>query len=141
MTSIVDLLSLNTSERANLDSLANAPGEHKRFMSGDTIIAEGDSADSMFFVLEGKMQVIVNHLTVDERLVSTLKSGDMFGEMALFLQEPRTATVVAVGDVALIEITRDTIMEFLSESPENAFIIIELLCKRLKNVISSLADY
>ena len=132
---------VTTSEQIDMDSLWNAPGEHRQFSSGEAVISEGDEAESMFFVLEGRLQVIKNYRTMDERYVASLKSGDLFGEMALFLREPRSATVVAVGDVTVIEIHRNTVVEFLHRNPENAYVIVELLCKRLRNVLAALADY
>jgi len=132
---------VNTAGQADLKTLRSAPGEHKKFTSGQTVIKEGDRADSMFFVLDGKVQIIVNYRTMDERYVATLQSGDLFGEMALFLKEPRTATVVALGDVTVVEIHRNTVLEFMKLNPENTYVIVELLCMRLRNVLSSLADY
>jgi len=135
------LWNVSTADRVDMASLKNAPGEHKRFASGQTVIKEGDRADSMYFVLEGNLQVIKNYRTIDERFVAALNPGDLFGEMALFLKEPRTATVVSVGDVTVIEIHRNTLREFMQRSPENACVLVELLCRRLKNVLSALADY
>jgi CRP-like cAMP-binding protein len=135
------ILDVNVSERTDLNSLRNAPGEHKQFKSGGIVIKEGDKADSMFFVLEGNLQVIVKYRSENERFVAALKPGDLFGEMAFFLKEPRTATVIAVGDVTVIEINRDIVEEFMSRDPKNACVIVELLCTRLKKVLASLADY
>jgi CRP-like cAMP-binding protein len=131
----------NVSDKTDIDSLRSAPGACKQFASGAVVIKQGDVADSMFFVLEGRLQVIVNYRTEDERYVALLERGDLFGEMALFLNEHRTATVVALENAVVHEIDRDTVMEFMRQNPENAYNIVELLCTRLKNVLSSLADY
>jgi len=130
----------NTADQIHLESFQDAPGEERTFAPNEIIIREGDTANSMFFLLEGKAQVIINHRTADERLVSTLHPGDMFGEMALFLDEPRSATIIALGDTTAFEIHRDTVEAFISRNPANACAIVAILCRRLKNVLATLAE-
>ena len=132
---------VSTSNRVSIDSLKNAPGLQRRFARGETVIREGDTADAMYFVLDGVLHVIKNYRTVDERYVASLHAGDLFGEMALFLKESRTATIVAIEDTTVIEINKDTVVEFMKSRPETTYAIVELLCKRLRNVLDTLADY
>lgn len=127
-----DKLSFFTTK--STDSLRNAPGEHIHFASGEIIIKEGDvNADTMYFVLDGKVQVIKGKGTSSEKSVATLKTGDLFGEIALILKEPRTASVVAEGDTTVIKIHWDTVVHFMERNLDNAYIILEILCTRLKN--------
>ncbi|MCL2400299.1 MAG: methyl-accepting chemotaxis protein [Defluviitaleaceae bacterium] len=131
-----------TSDRINAASLKNVQGDHKKFATGDVIIKEGDvSTDTMYFVLEGSVKVVKSYETLNEKLLAILKAGDLFGEMALFLKEPRTAYVVALSNVTVVEIHRSTLAQFMESSPEAANAIIETLCKRLKNVLADLESY
>ena len=90
-------------ELEQLKTLSSA----KIFKAGKVIIQDGDTeADSMYIVLKGRVGVYKNHGKPNETLVTTLEPGDFFGEMALFLNEPRMATVAAQEDVLTLEINR-----------------------------------
>ncbi len=75
---------------------------------GTVIIREGDEGDAAYIVLEGELEVFK---TVDGKPVSLrrLTRGDVFGETAIFASTPRTASVVAMTDVALVRITEDVV--------------------------------
>jgi methyl-accepting chemotaxis protein len=134
--------STTTSDKLNPTSLKNIPGEQKKFTSGEKIISEGDTkTDTMYFVLDGNVKVVKSIGTLNEKTLATLKPGDLFGEMALFLKEPRTASIVASGNATVIEIHRDTLSQVMERSPETAFVIIETLCMRLRDVVANIADY
>ena len=133
---------VSTSHRVDVASLQNAQGEHKEYIPGQAIVKEGDlDTDSMYFILEGSAEVYKNHDTLNERLLATLKPGDLFGEMALFLQEPRTATVVAKSQVKVVKIQKDTVQYFMESNPDTAYAMLETLCVRLKNVLADLGAY
>jgi len=140
--SVAKVWDATTSDRINATSLKNAPGERKQFGHGELIVKEGDvDANSMFFVLEGNVNVVKSAGTLNEKTLATLKAGDLFGEMALFLNESRTADVVAQGNAVVSEIHRNTLSQFMESSPEAASAIIETLCRRLKNVIVDMESY
>jgi len=88
---------------------------------GTTIIKRGDPGDSLYIIGEGLVAV---HIWVEaqqkEVRVSQMVSGQFFGEVALLTGEPRTATIVAVTEVLLYEVTRDHLMELLHNRPEIA---------------------
>jgi len=133
---------ITTASRINSSSLNNISGERRHFVPGEAIIKEGDTrADTMYFVLEGNVKVIKNHGTLNERIFATLKQGDLFGEMALFLNEPRTASVIAVSNSTVVEIHRSTVSQLMACNPEIVYVVVETLCMRLKNVIADLGVY
>lgn len=64
----------------------------------ETIIKEGDVADSMFFVMDGQVRVtITDKVNNQEKIVTTIGRGEYFGELALVLKKPRMASVYALG--------------------------------------------
>jgi len=131
-----------TSDSVSASSLRTAHGDHKQFAQGETIIQEGDTdTDAMYFVLEGSVKVIKSHGTLNEKVLATLKTGDLFGEMALFLKEPRSASVVAVSNVTVIEVRQGALSQFMGSSPDTAYAIIETLCRRLKNLLADSSAY
>ena len=58
--------------------------------SGDVLFTEGDEGDRMYVILEGEVLIIAGGQVVDE-----LSKGDLFGEMALIVSSPRSATATA----------------------------------------------
>jgi len=86
-----------------------------RAHSGQMLIEVGADGDSMFVVLEGSLAVIVETQT-ERREVSRLWPGDAFGEMSLLTGAPRSATIVAKSETALLEIQKETMAEILSEN-------------------------
>lgn len=90
--------------------------EDLQFAAGHTIIREGDAAEAMYIIKAGQCVVSQELETADcpdgstkrdARLVTILRGGAYFGERALITQEPRSATVEAVGDVSVLRIDRE----------------------------------
>ena len=71
------------------------------FGHGESIVRQGSEGQSMFVVCAGKVDVV---LEPDRRLVATIEAGGYFGEMSLLTGEPRTATVLSVGDTTVLEL-------------------------------------
>src|SRR4029079_19504717 len=69
--------------------------------SGETIVKQGEEGQSMFVVLSGDVRVV---LGPQRQEVALIGRGGYFGEMSLLTGEPRSATVLATGDVAVVEI-------------------------------------
>lgn len=82
------LAQLQAYERMNLaDAL-----ETKIFEDGECIIREKDEADCMYFIEDGTVRV-----TVSDKEISKLTKGEYFGELALVLKQPRSASIFACG--------------------------------------------
>ena len=69
-----------------------------KLSSGDTLFKQGDSGDSIFFVVHGELNVVLPVPGGGECVVSSVGPHSIIGEMSLFLEEPRSATVVAATD-------------------------------------------
>lgn len=83
--------------------------------SGETIVREGEEGQSMFVVVSGSVSVVLEP-SRDE--VARIERGGYFGEMSLLTGEPRSATVVAVGDVVIVEIAADLFRRLAFVHPE-----------------------
>ncbi len=85
------------------------------FAAGTAIVTEGDEADAAYIITEGRCQVskVVQGVT---NVVRELSAGDVFGEMAIFSSQPRTATVKAIEDVTLMVVKRETLSSGLELS-------------------------
>ena len=100
---------------------------------GSVIINEGDKMPySMFVILEGKVKVCKNYGQSNEKNITELKSGEFFGEMSLFLKEPRSATVVADTKAVILEINQNNTYKVIKRYPELPYSILTTLCKRIQ---------
>jgi len=108
---------------------------------GDTIFTEGDSADFIYFVESGEVDICVQKFTKMET-VSTLGPGDFFGEMAVLFQNRRTASAIAREDTELLTIEHADFLKLMESKPELARHINELLATRNEELIlkESLVD-
>jgi CRP-like cAMP-binding protein len=95
--------------------------------AGHTLIQEDAPVAYAFFVLiEGEAEV-----RRQNRVVATLKRGDFFGELALILQLPRTATVTLTARSRLLSISAHNFQPLLMRSPEIQFKLLQTLAARL----------
>jgi len=86
------------------------------FAAGETIIRQADAGDSMFFVKNGCVRVVLES-NGERHEVTQLTDGDFFGEMALLTGEPRSATVMAVCDVEAYVLSKEPFREVLQQNP------------------------
>ena len=76
------------------------------------IVREGDAGNEFFLITSGTARV-----SRAGTAVTDLGQGDYFGELSLFDPAPRNATVTAVGEVALVSLSRDAFRQALNEMP------------------------
>lgn len=81
------------------------------FPAGEIIFKEGDPGNSAYIIEEGCVEV-----TVSKTQHSRINKGELFGEIALIDQQPRTATVRAVENTVLIPIPRQLVQELLEKT-------------------------
>lgn len=103
----------------------------KTFSNGEIIIKQGDTGNTFFQLLEGKVGVYKNYEQADQVQVAILEQGQYFGEMAVIENYPRSTTVVAEGDVKVIEIAAEELNEYISQNPDKILEIMKLLGKRI----------
>ncbi len=91
---------------------------------GQTIFAKGDTADRLYYVQEGLVEIV--------EFGRTLGAGEIFGEVGLLSEgKERTATVKAVGDARLCSIDRNTVLRICRENPEFALMLARLITDRM----------
>jgi CRP-like cAMP-binding protein len=78
------------------------------FSRGTTIITQAEPGDRLYFICKGSVEVVVEMVTPDgpvSKRLAVLGEGDTFGEMELIDIQPRSATVNALEDVEVLELT------------------------------------
>ena len=83
-----------------------------------TVIAGGDTTDSLYIVLSGRLKVMMSDADVKEVILSILGPGEFFGEMGLIDDAPRSATVVAIESCELLSIAKRDFKKCLAENFE-----------------------
>jgi serine/threonine protein kinase len=104
--------------RRELEQFLDGGGwfEAQRFVAGEVIVRQGEAADTAYIIEKGSCEVLVEHLG-QQTSVRVLTSGDVFGETATLSTGVRTATVVALDDVVLRVVTRESLDNELSRNP------------------------
>ena len=100
-----------------------------RFGRGEEIIKQGNDGCSMFIILEGEADVIIQS-GGQEMHLAKLHSGDAFGEMCMLTGEKRSATVMARTDCEIWEISRNVLQPLMQENTCLAERMSEMLAKR-----------
>ncbi|HNS10752.1 MAG TPA: cyclic nucleotide-binding domain-containing protein [Candidatus Ozemobacteraceae bacterium] len=101
------------------------------FVRDAFICKEGQQADSMFIIKSGIVQIFCDDGKGGRKVLTHLKLGEYFGEMALLTEEPRTASAVALAETEVIRINKDSFHNLLKTSPGVSLSIIRTLCNRL----------
>jgi N-acyl-L-homoserine lactone synthetase len=101
------------------------------FEPGEPVFATGDQADGAYVVIDGTAEVIGD----DGRIVATLTSGDIFGELALINDSARTASVVAVTDLTVMIVERVAFSHAIETEPATAREVIRILAERAANLL------
>ena len=99
--------------------------------AGKIIFAQGDPGDVMYVVVEGQVQIMIGG-----KLVYTVCSGEILGEMALIDAAPRTATAIAKTQCVLIPIDEKRFGDLVARRPEFALQVMRILAHRLRRMDS-----
>ena len=104
----------------------------RRIASGTTLLARGDPGTELFVVVSGTVKITVSSSDGREVIITLLRRGEIFGEIALLDGQPCTADAVALTDCDLMTITRRDFLRFVHGEPHVATQVIALLCARLR---------
>ena len=112
------------------------------YKPGETVFAKGDAGSSMFLVLSGAAQIFLpSPEPKGERVVlKDVRTGEYFGELALFDSKPRSAGVEATVETVLLELTRDAFAEHLSRSKTAALTILSEMAEKLRETNAMLSQ-
>lgn len=101
-------------------------GYRERHPTGAVLFHEGDPGDTFYILLDGKVDIIAEQL---DRHLATLEPGQFFGEVALLLGVPRTATACVAEDALVFVINQPSFSKLLRRHPEVAALIAQVMAK------------
>lgn len=127
------------------ERIFRSAGKAERFEAGQAIFAEEDkasggglfsmrSATRMYFVAEGEVT-----LAIGGRALDTVKKGEIFGEMAVISERPRSASATARAACATLSLNADELRTALAGLPDFALMLMSVMFDRLRFVAARLA--
>ena len=107
---------------------------------GDMLFSEGDEANDLYIVLEGRVAIANRSFDGRESVVALMESGDLFGEMPLFRPDGRSADARVLENSSVVVIPYVPVKSLYEEHPEMLWKIVDMLAERLKVMDVALAD-
>ena len=102
----------------------------KTFRKGDIIFCEYEPGDNFYLIQSGRVQIvrIIGDL---EKNIDILNPAEVFGEMAILEEAPRSATAIALDDVKALEFNRENFEVLMMGNPQIAMKLLKLFVKRI----------
>jgi len=118
-------------ESAELDALAELVVSRK-YRKHEFIVREGEPGKALFAVISGSVAVVRTTVDGRETILSILKAREFFGEMSVFDESPRAASVRAMTDVEVGMIAGDDVLELIDRRPRVGRVLVCALAERLR---------
>jgi len=108
----------------------------------EMVFAKGDKGSSMYIVLQGAVQIFLPPPDKDTPpvILKDIRTGEYFGELSLFDDKPRSASVKSTVDTTLLELTREELGEHLHKSKSAALAILSEMANRLRETNAMLSQ-
>jgi len=119
---------------------ANGGSTSVAYRAKDRIFAQGDAANDIFYVREGKVKLTVVSKQGKEAVVAILKEGDFFGEGCLAGQQVRMATATALSACTVMKLERTAVVRLIHEEPSFAELFVGHLLSRNIKIEEDLVD-
>jgi CRP-like cAMP-binding protein len=111
----------------------------RRFQAGEVVFRDGDQSDTCYIVRSGAARAVRDHVDGRTITLATFGPEEMFGEMAMFDDEPRSATVEATEDMEAIAILGGDMRRMLRQHPDLTATLLAALGRRLRDTNERLA--
>jgi len=122
-----------------IDVIADA-AESRSLQRGDVLFSEGEEADQLFVVADGRIAISNKSIDGRESMMALMERGDLFGEMPLFDGLQRSAEARALEPSSVIIIPYQPLQDLYHEQPTLLWKVVALLAGRLRMTDAALAD-
>ena len=102
----------------------------KEFKPNELIFCEYEPGNEFYFIQSGRVR-IVKIINNREKTLDVLTEGDVFGEMSILEEEPRSASVIAIDHVKVLQFHRDNFDALLQGNPQLAYKLLVIFSKRI----------
>jgi CRP-like cAMP-binding protein len=111
--------------------------ERLEYLSGDELFHQDDYGDAAYVILEGEADILVD--TPRRAIkIATLDKNDIFGEIAILCDVPRTATVVAHGNLDTLRVSKEGFFHLVAEFPQVGIEVMRVLASKLHRTTQAL---
>ena len=121
---------VDSSDPRKLLDFVAPEGVRVEYKRRSTVFAQGDPADSVFYILKGRIKLTVFSKEGKEAIVALLDSGSFFGEGCLAGQPRRMASANAVSDCLLLSVGKQAVMRLVHQQPEFSSLFVSFLLAR-----------
>lgn len=113
-------------------SLLKSVSRAKKYLSGN--VFGKDVGTELYIVLKGEVGVFLNYGQPNQEMITTSGSGEFFVESEFFMEKRTPVTAVALTDVYILPISKNTAAQFIKDEPELVLELIKELCSRLDKI-------
>jgi CRP/FNR family cyclic AMP-dependent transcriptional regulator len=110
------------------------------YADGEIVVQQGEIGDCMFTIQEGRLEVLAFQEGRGDVRVGIMEKGAIFGEMAIFEREVRSATVRALGEARVLTIDKKTFLRRVQEDPSLAFNLLRNMSQRIRRLTEQVGD-
>ncbi|WP_395153754.1 Crp/Fnr family transcriptional regulator [Ilumatobacter sp.] len=119
----------------------SAAGQERHLIRGDVLFNEGDPPDSLYLVIRGRMAIaIANPIDRRESVVALMEPDDLFGEMSMLDNGPRSAMARALEPTTVFAIPFEPILAMFDQYPKLLWNVTRMLAQRIRVTDEALAD-
>ncbi len=118
-----------------------ATGHEHHLIRGDVLFNEGDAPDELYLVLRGRLAIaIANPIDRRESVVALMEIGDLFGEMGLLDDGPRSALARALEPTTVLSVPYSEVLRLFDQNPKLLWNVTRMLAQRIRTTDEALAD-
>ncbi len=99
---------------------------------GETLFRQHDIDTTLYFVISGRLKALITDADGQPKVIGEIVRGETVGEMAVFTEAPRSATIVAIRDSLLVRLSKETFEEVIAAYPGVAMNVTRLIINRLQ---------
>ncbi|WZL72311.1 Crp/Fnr family transcriptional regulator [Clostridiaceae bacterium 35-E11] len=107
---------------------------HRSYKKGETVFMEGEEADTLYLIREGKIKLFKYTKDGKEQILHILSEGDFFGELNLLKKGQYGFYAEAISPAKLCTLTKDKMRNLFTEKPEIGLKVLEVIAERLSKL-------
>lgn len=116
---------------ASLSALARA-GRFAHLTKGEILFFQSDPSDSAYLVSSGNISIVLNSSDGREMVINEMHKGDLFGELGILTNKPRSTSALARSNSELFVMPRQAFLQVVDTEPQLARLLLEITANRLQ---------
>lgn len=101
--------------------------------AGETLFRVGEHGESLYVVNSGAVELFIQDTTGQKIVLKVAEKDDIFGEISMLDERPRSATAVALSDAKLFVLDRDDLLLLFQKNPDSGLNMLAVVCGRLRD--------